>query len=159
MTHISRVNEKSSNPRAVGTSSLCRPLLQITTDPVVVVGLFLAPIRVIAMSTTTTTAAANEPAHVGALIFLHGLGGSPAGWKGLQRALPQYRPRLNQIKYVFPSAPTIPISINGEREMRVSGQHFVPLLICPFACCVRCQRSAGMKRECYVMCDHGTTLT
>jgi lysophospholipase II len=53
----------------------------------------------------------------GALIFLHGLGDSPAGWSQLQWSLPQMKPRLKEIKFVFPAAPTIPISINGGMEM------------------------------------------
>lgn len=53
----------------------------------------------------------------GALIFLHGLGDSPAGWSQLQRSLPQMKPRLKDIKFVFPAAPTIPLSINDGMEM------------------------------------------
>lgn len=53
----------------------------------------------------------------GALIFLHGLGDSPAGWSSLQFTLPQLSPRLKDIEYVFPPAPTIPISINGGMKM------------------------------------------
>jgi hypothetical protein len=55
----------------------------------------------------------------GALIFLHGLGDSPGGWKSLERTLPKHQPRLSQIKYVFPAAPKIPIGINGDMEMTV----------------------------------------
>lgn len=53
----------------------------------------------------------------GALIFLHGLGDSPAGWSSLEQTLPSMRPRLQDIAYVFPPAPTIPISINGGMTM------------------------------------------
>jgi lysophospholipase II len=63
-----------------------------------------------AMSTPASSSA-------GALIFLHGLGDSPAGWSSLQTQLPSLQPRLSNIKYVFPHAPTIPISINGGMKM------------------------------------------
>jgi lysophospholipase-2 len=53
----------------------------------------------------------------GALIFLHGLGDGPHGWKALQRQLPALRPRLAQLEYIFPAAPVIPISINGGSRM------------------------------------------
>lgn len=48
-----------------------------------------------------------------ALIFLHGLGDTPAGWSALQLQLPQLRPRLNEVRYVFPPAPMTQITING----------------------------------------------
>lgn len=53
----------------------------------------------------------------GALIFLHGLGDSPAGWSQLEKSLPQIKPKLKDIHYVFPASPTIPISINGGARM------------------------------------------
>lgn len=53
----------------------------------------------------------------GALIFLHGLGDTPAGWSSLEQTLPAMRPKLQDIAYVFPPAPTIPISINGGMSM------------------------------------------
>lgn len=52
-----------------------------------------------------------------ALVFLHGLGDTPAGWSEIEHVLPQLKPRLANLKYVFPAAPTIPISINGNMEM------------------------------------------
>ena len=54
----------------------------------------------------------------GALIFLHGLGGTPAKWSYLKEILPSKRPRLSQLEYVFLAAPTIPISINRGARMR-----------------------------------------
>lgn len=48
-----------------------------------------------------------------ALIFLHGLGDTPAGWSSLEKALPQMNPKLSQLKYVFPAAPQTAITING----------------------------------------------
>ena len=53
----------------------------------------------------------------GALIFLHGLGDTPAGWSSIEQALPSIRPKLKDIAYVFPHAPIIPISINGGATM------------------------------------------
>eukprot|EP00545_Synedropsis_sp_CCMP1620_P006000 CAMPEP_0119021672 /NCGR_PEP_ID=MMETSP1176-20130426/26487_1 /TAXON_ID=265551 /ORGANISM="Synedropsis recta cf, Strain CCMP1620" /LENGTH=233 /DNA_ID=CAMNT_0006976341 /DNA_START=79 /DNA_END=780 /DNA_ORIENTATION=+ len=61
-------------------------------------------------STTSTCKSA-------ALIFLHGLGDGPSGWSSLQEMLPSIQPRLSNLKYVFPPAPTIPISINGGATM------------------------------------------
>jgi len=52
-----------------------------------------------------------------ALIFLHGLGDTPQGWSSLETMLPSIAPRLSQLTYVFPAAPTIPISINGGMTM------------------------------------------
>ena len=52
-----------------------------------------------------------------ALIFLHGLGDTPAGWSSLQQALPQLRPNLKHLKYVFPPAPITKITINGGMAM------------------------------------------
>lgn len=68
-------------------------------------------IQIKAMSTTTTSC---KPA---ALIFLHGLGDSPAGWSSLEDQLPSIEPSLSQLKYIFPPAPTISISINGGMKM------------------------------------------
>ncbi|KAG7346862.1 carboxylesterase [Nitzschia inconspicua] len=62
-------------------------------------------------------AAAMSTQKKGALIFLHGLGDTPAGWSSLEQTLPSMRPKLQDIAYVFPPAPTIPISINGGRAM------------------------------------------
>jgi lysophospholipase-2 len=53
-----------------------------------------------------------------AIIFLHGLGDTPAGWSSLQRNLPSIRPRLGvDVHYVFPPAPTVSITINGGMQM------------------------------------------
>lgn len=51
------------------------------------------------------------------LIFLHGLGDTPAGWSSLQSALPRLQSSLQHLQMVFPAAPTIPISINGGMTM------------------------------------------
>lgn len=60
---------------------------------------------------------ASQSSKKGALIFLHGLGDTPAGWSDLKRSLPSYHSRLSDIEYVFPAAPTIPITINGGATM------------------------------------------
>lgn len=52
-----------------------------------------------------------------ALIFLHGLGDSPAGWSSLQDILPSLKPSLSKLQFVFPKAPDISISINGNMIM------------------------------------------
>lgn len=66
----------------------------------------------------------------GALIFLHGLGDGPAGWMSLKHQLPRLQPRLANIHYVFPAAPTIPISINGGGTYIV--HNMVVWLVLPF---------------------------
>ncbi len=71
-------------------------------------------------NTTTSTAgaaAAMTSTKSGAIIFLHGLGDSPAGWSHLRGILSSIQPRLSQLEYVFPAAPIIPLSINGGGHM------------------------------------------
>eukprot|EP00934_Nitzschia_sp_Nitz4_P004510 Nitzschia sp. Nitz4//scaffold89_size161592//37776//42145//NITZ4_002367-RA/size161592-processed-gene-0.189-mRNA-1//1//CDS//3329559583//4500//frame0 len=68
-------------------------------------------------STTTMAFAGAATTKRGALIFLHGLGDSPAGWSDLERSLPMLKPKLADLEYVFPPAPTIPIAINGGARM------------------------------------------
>ena len=54
----------------------------------------------------------------GALVFLHGLGDTPAGWSSmLQSQLPALKPKLGDILYVFPPSPTVSITINGGAKM------------------------------------------
>jgi predicted esterase len=65
----------------------------------------------------TGSFAMSSTAKRGALIFLHGLGDSPAGWSQLEYSLPGMKSRLKDIAYVFPPAPTIPITINGGSRM------------------------------------------
>lgn len=73
------------------------------------------------VSKSTSAAAANAASSTyrGALIFLHGLGDTPSGWMSLEQDLPRLQPRLNakDVKYVFPAAPTIPLTINGGATM------------------------------------------
>jgi lysophospholipase-2 len=53
----------------------------------------------------------------GALIFLHGLGDTPLGWSSLEEDLPRLVPRLSNLEYIFPPAPTVGITINGGMRM------------------------------------------
>lgn len=69
------------------------------------------------MSTTSSNANTNNANKPAALIFLHGLGDTPAGWSSLENQLPSIQPSLSSLQYVFPAAPTIPISINGGMSM------------------------------------------
>lgn len=69
--------------------------------------------KIAAISSSTSSSASQKAA----LIFLHGLGDTPAGWSSLQFSLPQLQPRLSQLEFVFPPAPIIPISINGGATM------------------------------------------
>jgi lysophospholipase-2 len=66
--------------------------------------------KIASMSTSATSKKA-------ALVFLHGLGDSPAGWSHLKDSLPRLQPSLKNIEYVFPPAPIIPLSINGGSRM------------------------------------------
>jgi lysophospholipase II len=69
-----------------------------------------------AMSSSSSTSTPPPPKSA-ALIFLHGLGDSPAGWSSLALSLPRMKPRLQNVEYVFPPAPTIALSINGGMQM------------------------------------------
>lgn len=66
-----------------------------------------------AMSTSAST---SKPAPA-ALIFLHGLGDTPAGWSSLENQLPQIDSNLSNLHYVFPPAGEIPLTINGGMRM------------------------------------------
>lgn len=54
-----------------------------------------------------------------AIIFIHGLGDTGAGWSWFPRYLAQTNvvPNHDKINYVFPHAPTIPITGNGGMKM------------------------------------------
>lgn len=74
---------------------------------------FVGVTRAMSSSSSSNSSAPKQ----GALIFLHGLGDTPAGWSSLEFQLPQIRKRLGNIHYIFPHAPTIPIDINGGAMM------------------------------------------
>lgn len=69
-------------------------------------------LSVAAMSTVSANCSGKS-----ALIFLHGLGDTPAGWSSLEYQLPTIRESLRDVHYVFPPAPTVGITINGGMEM------------------------------------------
>jgi len=71
--------------------------------------------RAMSSSSSSSSSTTTAPKKQGALIFLHGLGDTPAGWSSLEFQLPQIKTRLSpqNIEYIFPHAPTIPIDING----------------------------------------------
>ncbi|KAF9426774.1 hypothetical protein BGZ94_006024 [Podila epigama] len=48
--------------------------------------------------------------HTATVIFMHGLGDSGAGWAPIGEQLGHYAPH---IKFVFPNAPSIPVTVNG----------------------------------------------
>lgn len=75
------------------------------------------PFCILLLLSMNRAAAAMTTTSKGALIFLHGLGDTPAGWSQLQSMLPSMKPRLKEITYVFPPAPTIGITINGGAQM------------------------------------------
>lgn len=88
------------------------PLIAVVLDMVVS---YLLGFLFLLMHRTVSAMASTSKK--GALIFLHGLGDSPAGWSHLEQILPELRPKLSNLEYVFPAAPTIPISINGGMRM------------------------------------------
>ena len=90
--------------------------MHLTTSPSTCALLFLF-LLLHSLAAGMSSSAAGKGASRGALIFLHGLGDTPAGWSQLQFSLPDLRPRLRNLSYVFPAAPTIPIAINGGMKM------------------------------------------
>ena len=69
---------------------------------------------VVSLSSSNNMSSSGKKA---ALVFLHGLGDTPAGWSMLENQLPAICPRLSELMYSFPKAPTIGITINGGMEM------------------------------------------
>ena len=63
----------------------------------------------------SSTSVKSRPA--ASIFFMHELGDTPRGWSQLQGMLPSTQPRLSQLQYVFPPAPTIGITINGGMQM------------------------------------------
>jgi predicted esterase len=54
--------------------------------------------------------------HTATVIFAHGLGDSGEGWAWAVENL-RRRQRLDEVKFVLPHAPTIPITCNGGMSM------------------------------------------
>jgi lysophospholipase-2 len=69
------------------------------------------------MASKTVAALSQCKSGPSALIFLHGLGDTPAGWSMLEQMLPELKPRLKDLTYVFPPAPITQITINGGMQM------------------------------------------
>jgi len=82
-----------------------------------VLTLFLFTLIIMASKLGTAAALSQCKSGPAALIFLHGLGDTPAGWSTLEQTLPSLRPRLKEVKYVFPPAPMTEITINGGMSM------------------------------------------
>ena len=90
-------------------------LLRCTT---LVTALLFSTSKVAAMTSSTKS---------GALIRLHGLGGTPAGWSELESALPSFRVLLKDIRYILPPATPL-ITINGGIHAHVRVVWFVWLI-------------------------------
>ena len=48
-----------------------------------------------------------------ALIFLHGLGDTPSGWSSLENSFGSRLPSSYDMTWIFPAAPSAPVSISG----------------------------------------------
>ncbi|KAJ3409901.1 hypothetical protein HDU80_007916 [Chytriomyces hyalinus] len=65
------------------------------------------------MSLQSIVVQATKP-HTATVIFLHGLGDSGHGWSQLGETL---SPMFPHVKFIFPNAPSIPITLNGGYRM------------------------------------------
>lgn len=54
--------------------------------------------------------------HTATVIMAHGLGDSGGGWVGLAENW-RRRQKFEEVKFIFPNAPTIPITVNGGMRM------------------------------------------
>ncbi|KAI9786455.1 MAG: hypothetical protein M1839_006915 [Geoglossum umbratile] len=54
--------------------------------------------------------------HTATVIFAHGLGDTGAGWAGIAGNY-RRRTKFDEVSFIFPNAPTIPITINGGMRM------------------------------------------
>ena len=73
----------------------------------------------LSLSFTTMAAATTATCQKAGVIFLHGLGDTPAGWSDIKHQMAQLNPKLAspEITWDFPAAPVIPISVNGGATM------------------------------------------
>jgi predicted esterase len=62
------------------------------------------------------TIAAVGPKHTATVIVAHGLGDTGLGWVFLAEQWIQEK-KFDYVKFIFPNAPTIPISVNGGATM------------------------------------------
>ena len=69
--------------------------------------------------TTAMAATTTATCQKAGVIFLHGLGDTPAGWSDIKHQMAQLNPKLAspEITWDFPAAPVIPISVNGGATM------------------------------------------
>ena len=77
---------------------------------------------------------ASSGKHTATLIFLHGLGDTGNGIAAIGQALVTAAPALSHIKFIFPTAPRRPVSMNGGMTMPgmcESVDLFVPLISNP----------------------------
>ncbi|KAI6781627.1 Acyl-protein thioesterase-like protein [Emericellopsis cladophorae] len=51
--------------------------------------------------------------HTATVIFIHGLGDTGHGWADAVEQMKRSRNRLDEVKFILPHAPTIPITMNG----------------------------------------------
>jgi lysophospholipase II len=93
----------------------------IFQQPQVYPSVFITTAMMMSSSSSTTTKSTKSFGKKGAIIFLHGLGdGSPNGWEmSLEQQLTRFNSKLSSsnVVYIFPNAPTLPISINGGTPM------------------------------------------
>lgn len=78
-------------------------------------GAFLLPLLLSAVRIMASMPRTSPAPPAAAVVFLHGLGDTPAGWRSLA---PQLGPRLEEVvggrvKWLFPAAPTSKVSISG----------------------------------------------
>jgi predicted esterase len=104
------------SPKMANQLGSCR-LVQLVRRIVSFAALLVLTLMIRQIASMTTTATTCTPKGPAALIFLHGLGDSPSGWSFLESVLPTLKPRLKDVRYVFPPAPTIGLSINGGAKM------------------------------------------
>ena len=64
-------------------------------------------------SITPTTDKGGDDNNRRALIFLHGLGDTPSGWSSLENSFGSRLPSSYDMTWIFPAAPSAPVSISG----------------------------------------------
>jgi lysophospholipase-2 len=74
-------------------------------------------LSILASSAASTCSAANKMK--AGVVFMHGLGDTPAGWSDLKQQLARFDARLKspEIEWTFPAAPIIPLTINDGATM------------------------------------------
>jgi lysophospholipase-2 len=74
-------------------------------------------VSILASAAASTCSAANKMK--AGVVFMHGLGDTPAGWSDLKQQLARFDARLKspEIEWTFPAAPIIPLTINDGATM------------------------------------------